>query len=156
MDADIAEWIDLAREVGDLFGANMADDPLFREGVERNVARGTAFCVRIDGELVGAMSFHQDRITWLAVARAYRLRGVGRALVAHAMRSAADEVRVTTFGDDHPHPDSRGARALYRSLGFEPSEEEPGAASDGSPRAVLVWKAGESGGVGHGLTGRGT
>jgi len=138
--SDVAEWIRLAGEVGDLFGADIAADPAFEAGVHRNIERGTAFCVRVDGELAGGMFFHKDRISWLVVARRHRRRGVGRALVSHATSTAIHEVRVTTFGEDHPHPDSAAARALYTALGFERAEDDPGEAPDGSPRQVFVWR----------------
>jgi GNAT superfamily N-acetyltransferase len=49
-------------------------------------------------------------------------RGLGRDLVAHALRTVvgASEVLVETFGEDNI--DGTPARRLYESLGFVPAE----------------------------------
>src|SRR5919199_1148979 len=86
---DVAPWLALAAEVEALFGA-MADNPDLRRALDRNIERGTAFCVREnDGPpgapLAGGLLFspHPPRYTigWLAVARRWRRQGVGRMLV---------------------------------------------------------------------------
>jgi ribosomal protein S18 acetylase RimI-like enzyme len=77
-EADIPEWLELAAEVGELFGADMANDPAFRETLKRNIGRGTALCVKIDERLAGGMLYRAGSINWLAVRRAFRRRGVGR------------------------------------------------------------------------------
>jgi GNAT superfamily N-acetyltransferase len=140
-EADIPAWLGLAEEVGDLFGADMANDLGFHERLKRNVARGTAFCVRIDNELSGAMLFRGGWIHWLAVLKRFRRLGVGRALIAHTLSAGESEVRVMTFGPGHPHPDSHAARAFYCTMGFKLSNEAPEPASDGTPREILVWRA---------------
>jgi ribosomal protein S18 acetylase RimI-like enzyme len=136
---DIPAWLELAAEVGDLFGADMASDPGFRGTLQRNIGRGAALCVRIDGHLAGGMLFRESTINWLAVGRAYRRGGIGRALVGYALEVGSARVRVTTFGADHPHPEAGAARHLYRAMGFAPSPEPPELASDGTSREVLVW-----------------
>jgi ADP-ribose pyrophosphatase YjhB (NUDIX family)/ribosomal protein S18 acetylase RimI-like enzyme len=140
-DQDIPAWIELAREVGVLFGADMANDPEFRASLERNVARGSALCARIDGELAGAMLFRDGHIHWLAVSRRFQRRGVARSLVAYALGAGASEIRVTTFAVGHPHSESAAARALFHGLGFTPADESPVAAPDGTPREILVWRS---------------
>lgn len=140
IESDISQWLDLAGENTALFGSDMAHDPEFRTALQRNIARGSAFCVRINGELAGAMLFRNGCINWLAVCQRYRRQGVGRALVTYALSSGAHEIRVTTFGDNHPHLDAHLALALYQSLGFTRSEIQPEAAPDGTPRIVLVWR----------------
>jgi ribosomal protein S18 acetylase RimI-like enzyme len=138
---DISAWLVLADEVSELFGADMAHDVGFREGLERNIQRGTAFCVRIDGEFAGAMIFNNDSIHWLAVSKRFRHRGVGAALVRRATQTATTRVRVITFGEGHPHPDASAARALYRALGFVETHEDPGVVPDRTPREVLAWSS---------------
>lgn len=139
--ADIPAWLELAAEVGDLFGADMAHDPAFRETLQRNIARGSAFCVRLDAEFAGAMLFRNGWIHWLGVKKHFRRRGAGRALVSHAVKSSEGEVRVVTFGANHPHPDARSAQELYRVMGLALSDETPAAAADGTPRVILLWRA---------------
>lgn len=138
--ADIPAWLALADEVGELFGADMAHDPAFHAWLLRSIARDAAFCVRVDGRLAGAMQFRQDCIHWLAVGRAFQRRGIGRALVAYALMHCVHEVRVTTFGLDHPHPGAAAARSLYQVMGFQLTEEPVAPAADGRPRVILVWR----------------
>jgi GNAT superfamily N-acetyltransferase len=138
-DSDVAGWLDLAAEVSDLFGIDMPNDLMFRDSLRQNVARGTAFCVRIDGAIAGGMMFTAGRIGWLAVSKKYRRRGIGRALVAHAQAEGRD-IRVTTFGNGHPHPDSQTARTLYNVLGFQTLTEVAAPGPDGTPREDLVWR----------------
>lgn len=138
-DVDIPECLKLARDVSDLFGADMTSDPDFHEHLKRNVARGSAFCVRINGELAGAMTYRNGWIRWLAVFKRFRRQGVGRLLVETVLASGAKEIRVTTFGQEHPHPDAEAARILYRNMGFAASADIPDAAPDDTPREVLLW-----------------
>jgi ribosomal protein S18 acetylase RimI-like enzyme len=85
------------------------------------------------------MFFSAGVIKWLAVVRNFRRRGVGRALVAHA-QSCGRDVRVTTFGAGHPHPDSQTARELYRAMGFGVEAVGVGPGPDGTPREALLWR----------------
>jgi GNAT superfamily N-acetyltransferase len=140
---DIADWLILAAEVGDLFGADMANDPTFRARLRRNVGEGAAFCVRVDGAMAGAMLFKAGTIGWLAVSKRSRRCGVARALVAHA-QSAARDIRVTTFGAGHPHPDSQASRSFYRVMGFRTVTGGGSLGPDATPREALIWRAPES------------
>jgi broad specificity phosphatase PhoE/GNAT superfamily N-acetyltransferase len=140
---DIPSWLDLAAEVEPLFGP-MVDDPGFHGALHRNVARGTAFCVRAaDGPpgapLAGGLLFSphppQYRIGWLAVSEGWRRRGVGRALVerAFSLVEPPAEMAVTTFGPDLE--EGEPARHFYTQLGFVPAEmAAPG--PDGRSRQV--------------------
>ena len=141
IEADLPAWLELATEVSELFGAEMAGDPEFRRMLERNVSRGNAFCVDVGGRLAGAMLFRANRITWLGVRSEFRRRGVGRALVIHAVAAADADVHVVTFGDDHPHPEAVGARALFEVLGFAVLDAKLPAAPDGTPRQSMVKRA---------------
>lgn len=138
-EADIEAWLALAAEVSDLFGAEMAGDPDFQEWVKRSVARGVAYGVRMNGEVAGVMHYRNQRINWLAVGKRFQRQGVGRALVTHALTTGAPVVRVTTFGEGHPHPNAQAARYLYQALGFQPSAEHAESVADGTPRTVFVW-----------------
>lgn len=143
--ADIPAWLVLAAEVEPLFGPMVAD-PLFHAALERAIRRGGAFCVRDRGgrpgePLLGGLLFSAGHaptytIGWLAVAARARRLGIGRRLVAHAIRLATPPavVEVVTFVAE----DVAGApaRQLYASLGFAPAERTTFPPSD-APRQVF-------------------
>jgi hypothetical protein len=85
--ADFGPWIELAAEVEPLFGP-MTHDPVFQRALSRNIARGTAFCIREnDGcpgsRLVAGLLLSTRpptyRIGWLVVMESGRRSGLGRA-----------------------------------------------------------------------------
>jgi GNAT superfamily N-acetyltransferase len=140
---DIPAWLDLAAEVEPLFGPLVGDDR-FQRALQRNIARGSATCMRVgDGPpgsaLMGGLLFssHPPRyqIGWLAVAQAWRRQGVGRILVKHAFSLVHPpaEVSVVTFGQGVPG--GAAARAFYAKLGFVPCEPAE-AGPEGQPRQV--------------------
>ncbi len=127
---DIPAWLALAAEVEPLFGP-LVHNERFRRALERNVARGSAICMRAGDGLPGSLlmgglllSAHppQYQIGWLAVARVWRRQGVGRLLVQHALSRVRPPaaVSVVTFGPGVPGGDA--ARAFYAQLGFAPCE----------------------------------
>jgi len=64
-------------------------------------------------------------VRWLVVSAHARGRGIGRALMAEAMRryvSGPGVVDVVTFGAVHPGAVASGARVFYEQLGFTPAE----------------------------------
>jgi GNAT superfamily N-acetyltransferase len=137
---DIPAWLDLAAEVEPLFGP-MVDDPGFYRALERNVDRGTAFCVREgDGPpgapLLGGLLFSPKpplyTIGWLAITAQHRRCGIGQSLVAHVVRlvEAPAEFVVTTFGRDHP--EGEPARRFYERMGFHAAEPAPDGPEGGS------------------------
>ena len=137
---DIPAWLGLAAEVEHLFGP-MITEPGSLRALRRNIVRGTALCIReSDGPpgspLLGALLYSPEpsicTIGWLAVARAYRRRGIGRALLDHVIRLTEPPVEfvVTTFGEDRP--DGLPARGFYVSLGFYPAELAPDGPEGGS------------------------
>ncbi|MGW5929560.1 GNAT family N-acetyltransferase [Streptomyces anulatus] len=83
----------------------------------------------VGGLLFGAEppTYH---VHWLVTAEHLRGAGVGRLLMAEAMRryvTGPGTVEVVTFGPDHPGAVESGARVFYERLGFRPGEPvEPG------------------------------
>jgi len=115
-EGDIEEWMALAVRVKDNFPG--FEEASYRETVLRNMARGSALCVRIDGNMAGILLFsgkHQC-LSYMAVAPEYRRMGVGSALVAEMLRSTAGDVRVDTFREGDPMGEA--PRALYKRFGF--------------------------------------
>lgn len=130
---DIPAWLELAREVEPLFGP-MVEDPGFHRALEKNITRGTAYCVREGGQAAGAplrggLLFSpkppEYRVAWLAVTAAHRRGGVGRALMEHALATVTPPatISLTTFGPDNPAGEP--ARRFYAEFGFQPAESAP-------------------------------
>jgi GNAT superfamily N-acetyltransferase len=141
---DIPAWLDLAREVEFLFGP-MCDDPRFINSLQKNIDRGTAFCIReangsAGAPLQGGMLFSPHppvyTIGWLAVTQACRRQGIGRKLMEHivGLVEPPAEMVVTTFGADNP--DGEPARCFYEQSGFFAAEFAPNG-PDGGIRQVF-------------------
>jgi ribosomal protein S18 acetylase RimI-like enzyme len=151
---DTEAWRSLARTVEHLFGAAMADADGWNESLVRHIERGTAWCAVGEhyGVLGGVWCSMPEpegvHIRWLAVLPEARRRGAGRALVEHAIERAGERhVLVVTFGEGHPGRDeAEAARNLYRSLGFVLADAHIDS-PDGTPRELLVRRAGRSGRV---------
>jgi GNAT superfamily N-acetyltransferase len=137
---EIPAWLALAHEVEPLFGP-MVDDPGFHRALKKNIARGTAYCIRENGQpagapLMGGLLFSPKPpkyvIGWLAVAEAHRRSGIGQALVAHALSQVEPPatISLTTFGPDNPAGEP--ARCFYQKLGFHPAESAPDGPEGGS------------------------
>lgn len=132
VEEDITPWLNLASEVEYLFGP-MVDDPKFLLALQKNISRGSAFCIREnDGlpgsRLMGGLLFSSSsapvyKIGWLAVASRLRQQGVATALIKHVLSlvQRPAEVTVTTFGNDIA--DGLPARNLYIQHGFIPEEK---------------------------------
>lgn len=129
---DVASWLELVREVEQLF----MPMPAFESVLVRGIDRGTALCVREpNGHVLGGLLLQAPparRITWLAVRASARGKGVGTALVAEALRRCPPpcEVEVDTFGPDNA--EGRPARRLYESFGFLAAEHLPAGPEGGS------------------------
>ncbi|WP_301170630.1 GNAT family N-acetyltransferase [Brevibacillus nitrificans] len=129
---DLQGWLTLAAEVEYLFGP-MVSDPNFQKGLEKNINRGSAFCVRekngkpgtrlLGGVLFSSARAPQYNIGWLAVSSAARKKGVASRLLEHCMSLAEPpaEISVVTFGEEVP--DGHPARLLYQKYGFVPLPE---------------------------------
>ena len=142
--ADFGPWLKLAAEVEPLFGP-IARDPAFQRALSRNIARGTALCIREnDGcpgsRLVAGLLLSPRppiyRIGWLVVTESERRSGLGRAVLNRALAGIEPpaEILVITFGSDVPGGES--ARSFYQKRGFAPGEmSEP--APNGAPRQVF-------------------
>jgi ribosomal protein S18 acetylase RimI-like enzyme len=119
---DVPSWLEIVREVESLFGPM----PDFEATLTRNVERRSAICVRdVRGRVLGGALLRDPpdaQIAWLAVRLSARGQGIGRALVAEALRryDSATEATVDTFGEDNA--EGRPARRLYESFGFSAAE----------------------------------
>ncbi|AJT64226.1 hypothetical protein T261_2552 [Streptomyces lydicus] len=150
-ETDVPGFLELAAQVEHWFGP-MAGDPGFRAAVDRHIGRSTAlvavspqhqvslgvllFSVK---EATGAGESPKCHVRWLVVAERARGRGIGRALLADALRRfvrVPGTVEVITFGPDHPGAVASGARAFYEALGFAPAEAA-GAGPEGGSRQVF-------------------
>jgi GNAT superfamily N-acetyltransferase len=137
-------FLDLARQVEHWFGP-MAEDPGFRAALDRHIRRATALVAVAaeEADVLGGLLFSARPpayyARWLVVSERARGQGVGRALMAEAMRrfvTGPGTVEVVTFGADHPGAVASGARAFYEQLGFTPAEAaEPG--PEGGSRQVF-------------------
>jgi GNAT superfamily N-acetyltransferase len=137
---DIPAWLNLAAEVEPLFGP-LVNEPSFLRALHKNIARGTAFCVRdADGppgvSLLGGLLFSPKPpvyiIGWLAVTQQYRRHGIGRRLVEYVLDlvTSPAELVVTTFGADNVAGES--ARRFYECMGFHAAEAAPDGSEGGS------------------------
>lgn len=140
---DASGFIALAGQVEHWFGP-MVEDPGFHATIDEHIRRGTALvaAATADPDLLGGLligikppTYH---LYWLVVSGHARGQGIGRALLADAMRRFVQgpaTIEVVTFGADHPGTVESGARIFYERLGFTPAEAaDPG--PEGGPRQV--------------------
>jgi GNAT superfamily N-acetyltransferase len=99
-----------------------------------NTGRLPTFVVRVDGAIVAFVSLEQHfpaswEINCIAVDAAYRNKGVGRLLHAHAeawLRSqGARFLQVKTLAASHPSLGYAETRSFYERLGFVPLQVFP-------------------------------
>ncbi|MFJ6613459.1 GNAT family N-acetyltransferase [Streptomyces sp. NPDC091289] len=141
-EGDLDGFLALASQVEHWFGP-MVGEPGFHRAVHAHIRDGTALVAEptepadtpadasapVGGLLFGAEppTYH---VHWLVTAERCRGAGVGRLLMAEAMRryvKGPGTVEVITFGPDHPGAVESGARVFYERLGFHPGEPaEPG------------------------------
>lgn len=137
---DTPGFMELAAQVEHWFGP-MVDEPGFQAVLARHIRRATALVAVPAGEtgLLGGLLFTARppdyHVRWLVVSEHARGKGVGRALMADAMRrfvTGPGVVEVVTFGGDHPGAAASGARIFYERLGFTPGESAPDGPDGGS------------------------
>ncbi|MEW2219447.1 GNAT family N-acetyltransferase [Streptomyces sp. NPDC006990] len=140
---DLPGLLRLAAEVEHWFGP-MVQEPGFHRALEEHIHRSTALlAVSAQADVLGGLLFApahpKYHVDWLVVAEAARGTGVGRELMAEAVRRfvrGPGSIDVVTFGADHPGAVAGGARVFYERLGFAPAEmAEPG--PEGGSRQVF-------------------
>jgi ribosomal protein S18 acetylase RimI-like enzyme len=121
---DVDAWMALAREVEHLFGP-MAAETSFHNALHQAISSKAAFCAMApvdnnSGALAGGVVISREfnQIVWLAVAQAWRGRGIGKALLEFAIGklSRKENIFVQTF--DASVPEGQAARRLYMGFGF--------------------------------------
>ena len=117
---DLAEWMQLAERVRENFPGFETDS--YRETVLRNMARGSALCVRVDGKMAGILLYSKKHgcLSCMAVAPEYRRRGIAGALIEAMLAEMDSDVWVDTFCEEDPM--GAAPRALYKKYGFEEGE----------------------------------
>jgi ribosomal protein S18 acetylase RimI-like enzyme len=81
---------------------------------------GQLWVAELDGVVAGFVAFDDDEVTWLYVDPQRYRRGVGRALLRHALAAAGPRMEVTVL-DGNP-----AALGLYLSEGFGITETRTG------------------------------
>ena len=137
-DQDVPGFIALAGQVEHWFGP-MVGEPGFHAVLEKHIRRATALVAADGAGLLGGLLFSAHppayHVRWLVVSEHARGQGIGRALIAEAMRrfvTGPGIVDVVTFGADHPGASASGARVFYERLGFTPGEPAPPGPEGGS------------------------
>lgn len=119
---DMESWMELVNGVRQSFPGLETQAALddHRQTVLRFMCEHRALCVKNEGKVVGVLLFSKthNSICCLAVAPAYRRKGIARALLQQALAELdrSRDITVTTFREN----DERGTapRALYKSFGF--------------------------------------
>ena len=74
----------------------------------------------IDSKAVGFIAYSPSEITWLYVSPDHYRKGIGRALLQHALQNASNNVTLEVLEGNFP------ALTLYESLGFRFKERVEG------------------------------
>lgn len=101
---------------------------------------GLLWVATVDGAVAGFAAYDDGELTWLYVDPARYRRGVGRALLRHALAEVSGEDVVTTVLDGNP-----AALALYLAEGFTIVETRAGrlAGNEGFAATghIMEWRA---------------
>jgi GNAT superfamily N-acetyltransferase len=102
------------------------DLPEHRQIIERNIERGQCLCVKVDGELAGALLFSLTRseLCFMAVHPDHRGIGIGSALVGKIINLFPPDavITVSTFREGDPNGWDIAPRVLYKKMGFVEGE----------------------------------
>jgi ribosomal protein S18 acetylase RimI-like enzyme len=92
------------------------------------LATGPGHVALAGSEVVGFVTLQRHfpetwEITWMAVARTWHRRGVGRCLIDATVARCREEgtrwLLVKTLADSHPSLEYRATRAFYQAMGFD-------------------------------------
>lgn len=119
---DIESWMELVKQVRGNFPGLETQEALeeHRKTVLRFMGENRALCVKDSDKVIGVLllSKKHNMICCLAVAPAYRRKGIAGALLEKALSELdrSEEITVTTFRAD----DEKGTapRALYKRFDF--------------------------------------
>lgn len=100
------------------------------------VAHAPADPGRVLGYLCAWVIYEELRIQNLAVDRAWQQRGIGGALLAHALEVGRTANCLTAMLEVRPA--NRAARALYRGFGFQEAMRRPGYYADTAEDALVL------------------
>lgn len=104
---------------------------------------GALWVATVDGEVVGFAAYDDGELTWLYVDPARYRRGVGRALLRHALAEAGGDHVETTVLEGNP-----AALGLYLAEGFTLVETRAGRLAGNESFAatghIMEWRAAES------------
>lgn len=106
---------------------------------------GTVCVAELDGAVRGFVAFGDGELTWLYVEPAFYRRGIGRALVRHAVAASGADIALELLDGNMP------AQRLYESEGFSVAHRVDGklAGNEGFAASGLVMKrSGERGEAG--------
>lgn len=117
--ADLKSWLNVAKEVEHLFGP-MSNEISFHKALEKTIKEKRAFCIKAGETLCGGImiSTKSNKIAWLVVAEEYRNKGMGKALMNHALNhlDKNKDIFVNTFEDYIEEGEK--AHNFYKSFGF--------------------------------------
>lgn len=123
------------------FAIPWSEESLRRDLAENPAARYLA-AVAPDGSLAGYAAFwsvlDEGQITNIAVAPAWRRRGLGRMLLEAVVRQAQAEGLRLLFLE--VRPSNLAARRLYESAGFQPAGRRRGYYADNGEDAIIMLK----------------
>lgn len=124
---DMPGWLMLAMEAEPLFGP-MAENPDFFDVLRQALMDGAAFCIRDEKNkencgLCGGIiiSKENNSIVWFVVGEKFRHKGMGKKLMAEAMKhlNHSKPITVNTFADSGH--ERLAAKNICQKFGFKDS-----------------------------------
>jgi ribosomal protein S18 acetylase RimI-like enzyme len=86
--------------------------PLSTAAFNEGLFNGEIIIAEIENEVAGFIGFNNKTIDWLYVSPSHYKKGIGTALIEHALSKVKDEIRIAVFKNNLP------ALNLYRKMGF--------------------------------------